>query len=73
MNELVDFIEVYQAEKIDGVWEQKLKIHYNCVGAIEIPETLALPQPDVFIKTRRGVYVRYQNDSVVTAPAGVAI
>ena len=66
LNELVDFIEVYHAEKIDGIWEQKLRIHFNCVGAIEIPEVLALPQPEVTIKTRRGVYVSY-------APAGIAI
>jgi len=66
LNELVDFIEVYNAEKIEGIWEQKLRIHFNCVGVIEIPEELALPQPDVTIKTRRGVFVSY-------APAQIAI
>jgi len=66
LNELVDFVEVYNAEKIDDVWEQKLRIHFNCVGAIEIPEVLTLPHPDVLIKTRRGVFVSY-------APAEVAI
>ena len=69
LNELMDFIEVYHAEKIDGIWEQKLRIHFNCVGAIEIPEELALPQPDVTIKTRRGVFVHYQYDKDATAPA----
>ena len=66
LNELVDFIEVYNAEKIDDTWQQKLRIHYNCVGAIEIPEVLALPQPNVLINTRRGVFVSY-------TPANVAI
>ena len=42
LNELVDYIEVYQAEKIDGVHTQKLKIHYNCVGSIEIPSVQCL-------------------------------
>jgi len=65
LNELVDFIEVYHAEKIDGTWQQRLRIHYNCVGVIEIPEVLALPQPDITIKTRRGVFVQY-------TPANVA-
>ena len=37
LNELVEKIEVYNAEKIDGVWEQRLRIHYNCVGAIDNP------------------------------------
>ena len=37
LNELVEKIEVYHAEKIDGVWEQRLLIHYNCVGEITIP------------------------------------
>ena len=38
LNELIEKIEVHQAEKIDGEWVQKLTIHYNCVGAIFIPE-----------------------------------
>lgn len=54
------------AEKIDGVWEQKLTIHYNCVGAIFIPDTDSLPIPDVTVNTRRGVFVTYvpQNTTV---------
>ncbi|MDL2224584.1 recombinase family protein [Eubacteriales bacterium OttesenSCG-928-M02] len=59
LNELIDRIEVHQAEKIDGVHVQKLKIHYTCVGAIEIPEELSLPVPDVLIQTRKGVAVSY--------------
>ena len=38
LNELIEKIEVFNAEKVDGVWEQRLRIHYNCVGVIEIPE-----------------------------------
>ena len=34
LNELVEKIEVYNAEKIDGEWVQRLRIHYNCVGEI---------------------------------------
>ena len=51
LNELV--------EKIDGVWEQRLRIHYNCVGTIEIPTVLPLPIPEVSVNTRKGVVVNY--------------
>ena len=59
LNELVEKIEVYHAEKIDGVWEQRLRIHYNCVGEITIPKMLLLPIPDVTVNTRKGVFVNY--------------
>lgn len=32
INELVEKNEVYNAEKIDGKWAQRLRIYYNCVG-----------------------------------------
>ena len=59
LNELVEKIEVFNAEKIDGVWEQRLRIHYNCVGTIEIPTLLPLPIPEVSVNTRKGVVVNY--------------
>ena len=66
LNELVEKIEVFDAEKVNGVWEQRLRIHYNCVGTIEIPSALPLPTPDVSVNTRKGVVVNY-------APCDVAI
>ncbi len=59
LNELVERIEVFNAEKVDGVWQQRLRIHYNCVGEIEIPKVLPLPVPDVSVNTRKGVAVSY--------------
>ena len=59
LNELIEKIEVVNAEKIDGVWEQRLRIHYNCVGTIEIPTVLPLPIPEVSVNTRKGVVVNY--------------
>ena len=59
LNELIEKIEVFNAEKIDGVWEQRLRIHYNCVGTIEIPTALPLPIPEVSVNTRKGVVVNY--------------
>ena len=59
LNELIEKIEVHQAEKIDGVWVQKLTIHYNCVGAIFVPDIESLPVPAVTVNTRKGVFVNY--------------
>ena len=59
LNELIEKIEVFNAEKIDGVWEQRLRIHYSCVGTIEIPTVLPLPIPEVSVNTRKGVVVNY--------------
>ena len=60
LNELVNHIEVHQAKKIDGEWVQKLTIHYNCTGALFVPDTEALPAPEVTVNTCRGVYVTYE-------------
>ena len=59
LNELVEKIEVYSAEKTDGEWVQRLRIHYNCVGEMKIPSELALPTPAVTVNTRKGVFVSY--------------
>ncbi len=63
LDELIQYIEVHQAEKVNGTWVQRLTIHYNCVGAITIPEELTLPMPDITVNTRKGVYVSYQPDT----------
>ena len=59
LNELIHHIEVYQAERVNGVQVQKLAIHYNCIGTIEIPDLPPLAQPDVTMQTRKGVAVSY--------------
>ena len=57
LNELIERVEVYQSEKVNGVHQQRIRIHYNCVGAIEIPASFELPE--VSMKTRKGVTVVY--------------
>ena len=52
----------YNAEKIDGEWVQRLRIHYNCVGEMNIPNEPALPIPAVTVNTRKGVFVSYTTD-----------
>lgn len=63
LNELIQKIEVFNAEKINGVWQQRLIIHYNCIGSIEIPDVLPLPAPEVSVNTRKGVIVNYMADT----------
>ena len=62
LNELVEKIEVYNADKIDGEWVQRLRIHYNCVGEMNIPNEPALPIPAVTVNTRKGVFVSCTTD-----------
>ena len=62
LNELVEKIEVYNAERIDGEWVQRLRIHYNCVGEMNIPNEPALSIPAVTVNTRKGVFVSYTTD-----------
>ena len=64
LNELIEKIEVFNAEKIDGVWEQRLRIHYNCVGVIENPDLIPLPAPEVSVNTRKGVVVNYAPSTI---------
>ena len=64
LNELIERIEVYHAEKVDGVHRQKLTIHYNCIGSIEIPNVFPLPQPDIQFLARKGVVVSYSPSQI---------
>ena len=41
-----------------------LYIHYNCVGAIEIPDLIPLPAPEVSVNTRKGVVVNYAPSTI---------
>lgn len=61
LNELIDKIEVYQSEKIDGKNVQRLKIHYACIGAIDIPDFDAIPNNEVKVHTRQGVDILFNS------------
>jgi len=61
LNELIERIEVYQAEKVDGIWQQRLRILYHGIGTIAIPEQLAIPNCEVSVNTRKGVTVTYSS------------
>ena len=59
LNELIEHIEVYPTEKVNGAKTQKLVIYYNCIGAVEIPEDIPIPKPDITMNTRKGVNLSY--------------
>lgn len=61
LNELIEKIEVYQSEKIDGKTIQKLKIHYTCVGTLDIPDMDLIPENNVSVHTRQGVDVHFNS------------
>ena len=42
--ELIDHIEVYHAEKQDGVTNQRVVIYYNCIGAFDGPDRRKIPE-----------------------------
>ena len=44
LRELIDHIEVYHAEKQDGVTNQRVVICYNCIGAFDVPDRRKIPE-----------------------------
>ena len=57
--ELIEYIEVYSAVKEDGVTNQRVTIHYNCIGAFEVPDRRKIPERDILLETRKGVALSY--------------
>ena len=61
-------LEVHPTEKIDGVKTQKLVIYYNCIGSVEIPDEIPIPDADIRVETRKGVEMTYlSSDTTATA------
>ena len=63
--ELIDHIEVYHAEKQDGVTNQRVVIYYNCIGAFDVPDHRKIPEADMIMETRKGVALSYAPEQVV--------
>lgn len=59
LHELIEYIEVYNAETVSGIKKQNIVIHYNCIGSISIPENIPLKEPEITVPTRKGVTVNY--------------
>ena len=62
--ELIDHIEVYHAEKQDGVTNQRVVIYYNCIGAFDVPDRRKIPEADMIMETRKGVALSYAPEQV---------
>ena len=62
--ELIDHIEVYHAEKQDGVTNQRVVIYYNCIGAFDVPDRRKIPEADIIMETRKGVALSYAPEQV---------
>ena len=69
LNELIEHIEVFSAEKVDGVKTQKIIIYYNCIGSINIPDDVSIPEADITMKIRKGVELTYVPDVAPAVPA----
>ncbi len=66
VSELIDHIDVYHAEKRDGITNQRVVIHYNCIGAFDVPDRRKIPEIDIIMETRKGVALSY-------APTQIAV
>ncbi len=55
----IDHIDVFHAEKQDGITTQRVVIYCNCVGAFMVPDRRKIPEADIIIETRRGVALSY--------------
>ena len=64
LRELIDHIEVYHAEKQDGVNNQRVVIYYNCIGAFDVPDRRKIPEADIIMETRKGAALSYAPEQV---------
>ena len=57
----INRIDVYHVEKrgMDSV--QRIRIHYNCIGPLALPEKEDLPKPQIKMSIRKGVAVNYSD------------
>jgi hypothetical protein len=68
LHRFIDHIVIYHAERKNGMMHQRIDIHYNCVGTLEIPEgstgvngedvggkAAKVPSGKVTLNTRKGV------------------
>ena len=57
LHQLIDWVEIHQAVKVDGVYHQHIIIHYNCVGAIRLADEFrdVVPIKELVFDTRKGV------------------
>ena len=64
VGELIDHIDVYHAEKQDGVTNQRVVIHYNCIGAFDVPDRRKIQEADIIMETRKGIALSYSHAQI---------
>ena len=64
VTELINHIDIYHAERIDGEITQRVVPHYHCIGAFEVPDWKDIPEIDILIKTRKGVALSYTSEKI---------
>ena len=52
------------AEKQDGITNQRVVIHYNCIGAFDALDRRKIPEADIIMETRKGVALGYAPEQV---------
>ena len=62
--ELIDHIDVYHAEKQDGVTTQHITIYYNCIGTFSVPDRRKIPAAEITMGMRNGVAVSYSRSRI---------
>ena len=66
VTELIDHIDVYHAEKVDGVTRQRVVIHYHFIGAFIAPKREDIPEAVILMQTRKGVAVCYSPEQIAS-------
>lgn len=59
VTELIDHIDVYHAQRVNGQVTQEIKIHYHCIGTFDVPDWDNITELAVYIPTRKGVALSY--------------
>lgn len=66
--ELIDHIDVYRAEKQDGVTAQHITIYCNCIGPFSVPNRRRIPAEEITAGTRKGAAVSYSPSLSLSRP-----
>lgn len=46
------------------ITNQRVVIHYNCIGAFDVPDRRKIPEADIIMETRKGVALSYAPEQV---------
>jgi len=65
VGELIDHIDVYQAEKSEGIHTQRIVIYYNCIGQFSVPNAKNIPYINIVMETKKGGAVSYSPERSV--------